>query len=770
MSVGAERCPRAGCNGEIEDGYCNVCGLAPPASALPGTGRAGAHAGAGSEEPAHSGAGSSAASATRGSSALSGTTGSSALSGTTGTGAVGRTGTGSTRGSRSTSSRGNLGAGLVEVPPVPYRDPSSVVLANPEVPESKRFCAVCDSPVGRSHDGKPGRSEGFCASCGNRFSFTPKLAAGDLVAGQYRVVGCVAHGGLGWIYLARDENVSDRWVVLKGLLDSGDESAMAAAIAERRFLAEVEHPNIVRIYNFVQHDGAGYIVMEYVGGESLKAVRASRRAQTGEAIPVAEAIAYMLELLPALGYLHARGLLYCDFKPDNAIQSEEQLRLIDLGGVRRIDDHDSDLYGTVGYQAPEVASAGASVASDLFTVGRTMAVLSFDISGLQDEKRHATSLPPAAEVPVLARYECFHNFLLRATATDPQRRFESASEMAEQLLGVLRQVLAIDGAHPPAAPSRLFTGEGLTDGSAPSWRDLPAPTVDPADPAAGALANLTATDPEQLKHALAAAPQTVEVSFRLARTLIDQSDYAEAHKVLADVPPESVDDWRVQWWLAMLALAEGTPRHAQELLAQLTLELPGELAPRLALAVGGELASQQDARGDKDQLRAVARDYELVATTDPSYASASFGLARVRLALGERAAAGTALQRIPAASSAYAAAQVALCRAMYSDLDGQAPTIAELREGASVLSGVRADPEERASLRRDLLIAALSALERDGAQADPSSRLAGVPLSIDGVRTGLEDSFRELARHAPGPEARISLVDQANRYRPRTLT
>ena len=67
------------------------------------------------------------------------------------------------------------------------------------------------------------------------------------------MLGCLAHGGLGWIYLARDRNVSDRWVVLKGLLNTGDADAMAAAVAERRFLAEVEHPNIVRIYNFVQH-------------------------------------------------------------------------------------------------------------------------------------------------------------------------------------------------------------------------------------------------------------------------------------------------------------------------------------------------------------------------------------------------------------------------------------------------------------------------------------------------------------------------------------
>ena len=127
------------------------------------------------------------------------------------------------------------------------------MLADPRVPENKRFCGNCGEPVGRGRDGRPGRTEGFCPQLRHPFSFSPKLAPGDLVAGQYEVLGCLAHGGLGWIYLARDRNVSDRWVVLKGLLNTGDADAMAAAVAERQFLAQVEHPNIVRIYNFVQH-------------------------------------------------------------------------------------------------------------------------------------------------------------------------------------------------------------------------------------------------------------------------------------------------------------------------------------------------------------------------------------------------------------------------------------------------------------------------------------------------------------------------------------
>ena len=199
------------CGGTIEDGYCTVCGLAAASAPVP---------------------------------ALVGATASGSAASAS---ATSKTLGGGSRRTSARSVRGRLGAGLVEIPPVPYRDPSSAVLADPQVPESRRFCATCDQPVGRGRDGRAGLPEGFCRNCGARFSFTPKLEVGELVAGQYEVLGCLAFGGLGWIYLARDRNVSDRWVVLKGLLNTGDADAMAAAVAERQFLAEVEHPSIVRI-------------------------------------------------------------------------------------------------------------------------------------------------------------------------------------------------------------------------------------------------------------------------------------------------------------------------------------------------------------------------------------------------------------------------------------------------------------------------------------------------------------------------------------------
>ena len=372
-----------------------------------------------------------------------------------------------------------------------------------------------------------------------------------MVAGQYEVLGCLAHGGLGWIYLAMDHNLGKRWVVLKGLLNTGDAAAQEAAVAERRFLAEVEHPSIVDVYNFVQHadrkDGqsAGYIVMEYVGGKSLRQILQERR-QMGQSLPLPMALAYAIEVLPALGYLHSRGLVYCDFKPDNVIQTEEQLKIIDMGGVRRIDDDDSAIYGTVGYQAPEIASQGPSVSSDLYTVGRALAVMTFEFAGYQG--KYAASLPDPASVPLLAQQESFLRALRRATDPDPDRRFASAGEMADQLTGVLREVLAVADGRPRPAFSTLFSPELQAAGVAGTLADgspaaqppppameivaaLPVPQVDAADPAAGYLATLSTLDAGQRTAVLAAAvagdqgtppevAQSAETRLALARSRI----------------------------------------------------------------------------------------------------------------------------------------------------------------------------------------------------------------------------------------------------------
>ena len=350
-----------------------------------------------------------------------------------------------------------LGGGLVEIPRVPEKDPLAALMTNPVVAESKRFCWNCGRPVGRSTPDGEAKSEGWCPHCHSPYSFLPQLGPGDKIAGQYEIKGCIAHGGLGWVYLAVDHNVNERPVVLKGLVHSGGAEAQAIAMAERQFLAEVTHPSIVKIFNFVQHpdkqgDPVGYIVMEYVGGTSLKQAR-------GDKLPVAQAIAYMLEILPALGYLHSIGLAYNDLKPENIMITEEQLKLIDLGAVSTINSF-GYLYGTPGYQAPEIVRTGPTVATDIYSVGRTLASLTLNMH--TQKGRYADGLPE--DDPVLATYDSFARLLRRAIDPDPRRRFGSAEEMSAQLLGVLREVVAHDSGAPRPGLSTVFSPSRSTFG------------------------------------------------------------------------------------------------------------------------------------------------------------------------------------------------------------------------------------------------------------------------------------------------------------------
>lgn len=833
------QCQRPGCAGSYEDMgggelYCDTCGLAPVVSPTGMVGSSPTGITGGGKGSRGSGSGSGSRSSSRSSRSARSQSSRRSVSGRLSRSVSGRSTSRSvsvrSSGSAAPSSgRGRLGVGLVAVPDVPRPDPRGAVQENPEVPERKRFCSRsdCGAPVGRARGDRPGRTEGFCTKCGHPYSFVPKLNPGDIVHGQYEVVGCLAHGGLGWVYLAIDRAVSDRWVVLKGLLDTGDQDAMAAAISERRFLAEIEHANIVRIYNFVEHldqrTGSmdGYIVMEYVGGKSLKEIANSRRSADGrrDPLPVEQACAYGIEALEALGHLHSRNLLYCDFKVDNAIQTEGQLKVIDMGAVRRMDDDESAIYGTVGYQAPEVAEVGPSVASDLYTVARTLAVLTFDFQGYTNV--FADSLPDPDNIEVFRAYESFYRLLVRATDPDPARRFASAQEMAEQLTGVLREVVALQTGKPRPSLSTLFgpevkvpdtdlfaelSGDVSRLGVRPAVPEvgsghralppapptstlvrpldavatalaLPVPHVDPGDPNAGFLAGLLASAPAELITALGAAPaDSVELRLRGLRARLAMGELASASQALVDLERQHPDDWRVVWYRGVAALATGDFENAALSFDAVYDAFPGEPAPKLALGVSAEVLGQLDN---------AAEYYRLVWTTDPSYVSAAFGLARVRLAAGDRTGAVHTLESVPESSIHYTAARVAAVRArLRRRLDGPAtpPDAAFLDDLTAAagqieaLSGFGLDAVRRERLSTEVLGTALdwvlSGRHSGHVSAPPATgsrtALLGSELDERGLRFGLERSYRTLARLAQGGEERIELVERANRFRPRT--
>ncbi|MBF6085707.1 protein kinase [Nocardia cyriacigeorgica] len=696
-----------------------------------------------------------------------------------------------------------LGAGLVEIPTVEPADPREAVLPDPVVAEGKRFCWRCSSPVGRTTPSHPGSTVGTCDNCGAPFDFRPSLHPGDMVSGQYEIQGCLAHGGLGWIYLAIDRNVSDRWVVLKGLLHAKDAEAQAVAMAERQFLAEVAHPSIVKIHNFVEHTGSdgttvGYIVMEYVGGRSLRDILDSYPRP--ERMPIAEAIAYVLEVLPALDHLHSIGLTYNDLKPDNVMVTEDQVKIIDLGAVATIEAY-GNLYGTRGFQAPEIAKTGPTVATDIYTVGRTLAVLTVDMP--MEHGRYLDGIPDPADHPVLARHEFFYRLLLCATDPDPARRFPSARAMSAQLAGVLREILAIETGveHPQLStvfsPQRAGFGTEELLGQTDAYADgvprstklsarevalaLPVPVVDPADPSAPLLSAAVHPDPEHALEALddareraAADPDNappnleVELRFAEARVHLDRGEPAAVTHVLAGIPA-AARDWRVDWYTGLAELVELDFEKAFARFDAVLNVLPGEIAPKLALAATAELVLQHWDSPDPEQWRAYAEKfYATVWRTDHGVVSAAFGLSRQLIAAGWVDDAVHALDEVPATSRYFTTARMT---AVLLLLTAAAP--AELDEttlhfAAARVQALPSNEHRAVQLRLLVLGTALAWLQAGRTPKRPDATLLGEPFTERDLRDGTEAGLRTLARISPNRTHRYALVDLANAIRAQT--
>jgi serine/threonine-protein kinase PknG len=689
-----------GCPGIIDEGYCNVCGrIATRPSRIS----------AGSSRPTSSS--------------------------TAGLPARSRPQGRATVRSRRTSTQSRIGAGLVTLPPMPTLDPRAALMSDPRVPEEKRFCGRCGAEVGRSRNGLLGRVRGFCTKCRTPFSFEPRLKSGDLVAGQYSIMGCIAYGGLGWIYLAEDRQVSNRWVVLKGILNSGDADAMAVAVAERQFLARVEHPNVVRIYNFVQHADAGYIVMEYAGAKTLNDLVRERRLENPGgvgALQLEHGIAYVLGIL---------------------------------------EDQDATIYGTDGYQAPEVDRLGQSVASDLYSIGRCLAMLVLDFRGYQTI--HRFSLPTPEQLPLLTHHESLQRLLLKATAEQPEDRFQSADEMAEQLLGVLREVVAASAGTPRPGASSLFGPDlqplvvkesiGI---EAPDWRHLPTVRVNSADPAANFVVSVSAvSDPAQQLALLQTAlevgqiPASADAELALVRALISTGWLEEAERLLDELRTTDPWDWRATWYQGICLLARDSPADARKAFDRVLFDLPGELGPKLAEALAAELS------GD---LARAAQLYDVVSATDPGFTSACFGLARVRNAMGDRSGSVDAYRRIPRSSSLYTAAQVGLARALIRRRPSLEPGVAELTQASATIQGLALDRQLRSHLAMELLTTALSLLVSRAVHPDSRVEVHGCGLQEADLRRGLEQAYRDLARLATGRE-KVRLVDRANQVRPVTV-
>jgi serine/threonine-protein kinase PknG len=165
---------------------------------------------------------------------------------------------------------------------------------------------------------------------------------------------------------------------------------------------------------------------------------------------------------------------------------------------------------------------------------------------------------------------------------------------------------------------------------------------------------------------------------------------------------------------------------------------------------------------------APARLYEAVWRTDHGYVSAAFGLARVRLATGDRAGAVAALDAVPEISSQYVAAQVAAVAAAVRGRDPGELTESELIAAGNRLAELKLEGARGEELTAEVVGAALDWVLAGHAPTGGTT-LLGARLTEAGLRRTLERTYRELARLAQGSDDRHTLVIRANTIRPRTL-
>ncbi len=482
-----------------------------------------------------------------------------------------------------------------------------------------------------------------------------KIDVGSTIGadGRYAVTRVIGKGGMGAVFLAEDKQLK-RKVVIKAILQSDDPTDAAQAVKEREFLAAVKHPNIVSIYDFVTVGTDGYIVMEYVQGETLHQLMENQNAP----FDPATAIRYIMGILPAFAYLHKLNLVYCDFKPQNAMVEQlkdgsTQLKLIDLGTVIHYEPEPEAVYGTEGFYAPE-AVKHPSPETDLYTLCRSLAYM---VSWM-DLGNPKFGVPPAEHYKSFRDYPALYRFLVKGTNPVPARRFQTAEGMASQLEGVLR---VITGGQPGApinskmfaTTGNLATTSGPLGGKGLAQLDESDKAIDLLRQGDAALKQGSSTSALMFyNQALGQNPNSADALLRLAEIAIESGKYSEALANITRVQRIDPNNWKIAWYTGRLLEAQGNLAAARDQYNELVQDLPGELPPLLSLArVSAKLGNTKEATDM----------YALVMRADPANTEAIFGAADAYLQQKDYDGAALSLINVSETSAKFTEAQLRVC-------------------------------------------------------------------------------------------------------------
>ncbi len=269
----------------------------------------------------------------------------------------------------------------------------------------------------------------------------PRVVAG------YEILGVLGRGAFGVVYKARQPGLK-RVVALKMILAGGhaDERELARFRSEAEVVAQLQHPNIVQIYEVGEDDGRPFFSLEYVDGTSLKEKIAANM------LPPREAAELTRTLAVAMGYAHKHGIVHRDIKPANVLLSAAGVPKIgDFGLARRLEEDSGQTrtgsaVGTPSYMAPEQAegrSREAGPLADVYSIGSVFYELltgrapfrGANILQTLEQVRTREPVAPTQLQPGVPRD--LETICLKCLHKDPTRRYSCADALAEELVRYL---------------------------------------------------------------------------------------------------------------------------------------------------------------------------------------------------------------------------------------------------------------------------------------------------------------------------------------------
>jgi serine/threonine protein kinase len=270
---------------------------------------------------------------------------------------------------------------------------------------------------------------------------------GATLSGRYHVVGLIASGGMGSVYAAHDKSLNRR-VALKTIHIDQEVSAEAIERFRREALAaaQLDHPNIVAVYDFSEDRGLQFLTMALVDGPNLQ-----QSVRERGPLPPAEAVRLMLAIIEAVGFAHERHIVHRDLKPDNVLLDKHgRPRITDFGLARHLLQPGnltgaSQLLGTPRYMAPEQArnqQDAIGPATDVYALGGILGFLLTGRPPIDGETVTEVLFNVVEKAPALPRdanprvSEQFNDICRKCLSKQPADRFATAAELAEALRGI----------------------------------------------------------------------------------------------------------------------------------------------------------------------------------------------------------------------------------------------------------------------------------------------------------------------------------------------